>query len=180
MIDLAVLLPPAYLTAYALDHGFSTSFSYQLPAFLNAATVIGRGVPGFVADKWGRFNVMIISALGSTASILSLWMLASDNRALLVTFTVIFGVFSGTAYSLTPVCVAQLCKAEDYATRYGTAYGIVSFATLIGNPIAGALIGQSGGYKGLIGFCGAVYSTSTILFILARVKGAGWKVLKAF
>ena len=180
MIDLAVVLPPAYLTSYALDHGFSSTLSYQLLAFLNATTVIGRGLPGFIADKWGRFNVMIVSSILSTIMILSLWMFAENNLGLLVTFTVLFGIFSGTADSLTPVCVAQLCQQENYATRYGTAYGIVSFATLIGNPLAGAILGPGKNYKGLIGLCGGVYAASAVLFILARGKGGGWKFLTVF
>jgi len=180
LIDLAVVLPPAYIPAYALDHGYSTAFSYRLLVFLNAATVLGRGLPGMIADRMGRFNVMIISSVGSTAAIFLLWLLSSDKLGVLIAFTVVFGVFSGTAYSLTPVCVAQLCKTEDYATRYGTAYGIVSFATLIGNPIAGAILGKGKNYKALIVFCGAVYAASTVLFVLARAKGGGLKVFKTF
>jgi len=133
-----------------------------------------------IADRMGRFNVMIISSVGSTAAIFLLWLLSSDKLGVLIAFTVVFGVFSGTAYSLTPVCVAQLCKTEDYATRYGTAYGIVSFATLIGNPIAGAILGKGKNYKALIVFCGAVYAASTVLFVLARAKGGGLKVFKTF
>jgi len=106
--------------------------SYQLLVFLNATTVICRGLPGFVAKMWGRFNMMIVSSFASTIMILSLWMFTGDNLALLVTFTVLFDIFSGTAHSLTPVCVAQLCQQENYATRYGTAYRIAIFATLIG------------------------------------------------
>ncbi|PVH72048.1 MFS monocarboxylate transporter-like protein [Cadophora sp. DSE1049] len=180
LIDLAVVLPPAYIPAYALDHGYTTAFSYRLLVFLNAATVLGRGLPGMIADRMGRFNVMIISSVGSTAAIFLLWLLSSDKLGVLVAFTVVFGVFSGTAYSLTPVCVAQLCKTENYATRYGTAYGIVSFATLIGNPIAGAILGKGKNYKALIVFCGGVYAASTVLFVLARAKGGGLKVFKTF
>lgn len=176
MIDLAVVLPPAYLTSYALHHGFSSTLSYQLLAFLNATTVIGRGLPGFIADRWGRFNVMIVSSVISTIMILSLWMFAENNLAILVTFTVFFGTFSGTAYSLTPVCIAQICQQENYATRYGTAYGLVSFATLIGNPLAGAILGPEKNYKALVGLCGAAYGTSAVLFVLARGKGGGWKL----
>ncbi|KAL2060201.1 hypothetical protein VTL71DRAFT_9596 [Oculimacula yallundae] len=180
LIDLAVVLPPAYLPAYALDHGYSTTFAYQILVFLNAATVLGRGLPGIIADRMGRFNVMIISSIGSTAAIFLLWLLSSSDTATLIAFTVVFGLFSGTAYSLTPVCVAQLCRTEDYATRYGTAYGIVSFATLIGNPIAGAILGKGKNYRALIVFCGGVYAASTVLFVLARAKGGGWKVIKTF
>ncbi|KAH7364736.1 major facilitator superfamily domain-containing protein [Rhexocercosporidium sp. MPI-PUGE-AT-0058] len=182
LIDLAVVLPPAYLPAYALDHGYTTASATHLLVFLNAATVLGRGLPGILADRLGRFNIMIISSTLSTLAIFLLWLLSSSSVATLIAFTLIFGIFSGTAYSLTPVCVAQLCSTEEYATKYGTAYGIVSFATLIGNPIAGAILGGGEGkkYRELIVFCGGVYAASTVLFVLARAKGGGWKVRKTF
>ncbi len=182
VIDLAVLVPPSFITTYALAHGVDPAFSYQLLAILNAASVIGRGLPGLIADRWGRFNVMILSSLGCTVLILALWMFAGDSIVAITAFSILFGAFSGTAYSLTPVCVSQLCQTKDYGTRYGTAYGLVSFATLAGIPVSGLILGSGGGgnYKGLMWFCGALYALATGLFALARAFGSGWKLLKVY
>lgn len=182
IIDLAVLVPPSFITTYAIAHGLEPSYSYQLLAILNAASVIGRGLPGLVADRWGRFNVMTFSSLGCTLLILALWMFAGDSIIAITAFSILFGIFSGTAYSLTPVCVSQLCRTEDYGTRYGTAYGLVSFATLLGIPLSGLILGSGSGvnYKGLVWFCGGLYAIATGLFALARAFGTGWKLLKIY
>lgn len=76
------------------------------------------------------------------------------------------------------MCVSQLCRAEEYASRYGTAYGVVSLATLAGVPLSGCIlsVGGGGGYEALILFCGATYALSTGLFVVARGVSGGWGV----
>ncbi|KAM6523003.1 hypothetical protein FALCPG4_012608 [Fusarium falciforme] len=181
VLDWAVLVPPAYITTYASFHGL-TNISPHILAILNSASTFGRGLPGLVADRAGRFNVMIICSTMSALSIFGLWLHAESSITLLLCFAIVYGFFSGTAYSLTPVCVAQLCRTEEYATRYGTAYSVVSFATLAGVPISGNILGAGGGkqYSALISFCGAAYATSTILFVLAKGVSQSWKFLTVF
>ncbi|VUC25975.1 unnamed protein product [Clonostachys rosea] len=181
ILDWAVLVPPAYITTYASFHGHN-EIAPNILAILNSASTLGRGLPGFVADKLGRFNVMIVCSMLSTLSIFGLWLHVGSNTALLLSFAVAYGFFSGTAYSLTPVCVAQLCKTEEYATRYGTAYSVVSFATLAGVPISGNILDTSSGsnYTALILFCGTAYAASAILFIFAKGTSQGWKFFTIF
>lgn len=181
ILDWAVLVPPAYITTYASFNGHKT-LSPHILAILNSASTIGRVLPGLAADKAGRFNVMIVCSFMSSVSIFGLWLNATSNSSLLICFALTYGFFSGTAFSLTPVCVAQLCRTEEYATRYGTAYGIVSFATLAGVPISGNILDSGSGndYSALILFCGAAYTASTILFILARGLSQKWKIFVVF
>jgi len=146
---------------------------------LNAAQVLGRTVPGWIADRWGRFNTMVLSSLPCAVVILVLW-LRADSTDSIVAFAVLFGLLSGTAHSLTPVCISQLCATEEYASKYGTAYLFVSSATLIGIPISGAILGEKQDFSRLIWFCGAFYLASAALFGVARVAGAGWKVRKIY
>lgn len=181
VLDWAVLVPPAYLTTYTSSHGFN-GVSPHILAILNAASIFGRGIPGIVADRFGRFNVMILCSALCASSIFGLWYNATSSTAMTTAFAVLYGFFSGSAYSLTPVCVSQLCRTENYATRYGTAYGVVSLATLGGIPISGQILGTGSGdnYQALILFCGAAYTASTGLFIVARGVSCGWNVLKKF
>lgn len=175
ILDWAVLVPPAYITLYATTENMD-GISPHILAVLNAASIFGRGLPGFIADKVGRYNVMIICSAMCTLSILGLWLLLGSRVAGLLSFAIIYGFFSGSAFSLTPVCVAQLCKTEEYASRYGTAYGVVSIATLVGVPISGNILKTGAGenYTALIWFCGAAYAASTVVFILARGVSVGW------
>lgn len=181
ILDWAVLVPPAYLTSYTSFHGFN-NISPHIIAILNAASIFGRGIPGPVADKLGRFNIMILCSALCAIFIFGLWYNAAPSAVSTTAFAILYGFFSGSAYSLTPVCVAQLCRTENYATRYGTAYGVVSLATLGGIPISGQILGTGKGenYQALILFCGAAYATSTVIFIVARGVGGGWSILKKF
>lgn len=181
ILDWAVLVPPAYLTTYSSSHGFN-SISPHILAILNAASIFGRGIPGPVADRLGRFNVMILCSALCAFSIFGLWLNAGSSAVITVAFAVLYGFFSGSAYSLTPVCVAQLCRTENYATRYGTAYGVVSLATLGGIPISGNILSTGNGenYQALILFCGAAYAGSTGLFVIARGVSSGWSILNKF
>lgn len=181
ILDWAVLVPPAYITTYSTSHGID-SISPHILAILNAASILGRGIPGPVADRLGRFNVMILCSAMCTISILGLWLNVGSSALAAIAFAVLYGFFSGSAYSLTPVCVAQLCRRENYASRYGTAYGVVSLATLAGIPISGNILnaGKGENYQALILFCGAAYAGSTGLFVVARGVGGGWRLRTRF
>lgn len=181
ILDWAVLVPPAYITMYATSKSLQST-SHNILAILNAASIFGRGLPGPVADKVGRFNIMILCSATCTISILGLWLNIGSSIPGLIAFAIVYGFFSGSAYSLTPVCVAQLCRTEDYASRYGTAYGIVSLATLAGVPLSGNILNAGSGenYSALILFCGAAYAVSTVLFIVARGVSKGWRLMTKF
>jgi len=178
-IDFAVLIPPSYLTTYALANGVDSSLSYQpIP---DTAQILGRSLPGFVVDRWGRFNIMI-PGLSCAIAILAVWLTAGSSTRAIISFALLFGFFSGTAYSLTPVCLSQPCKTEEYGSKYGTAYGFVSIATLLGIPLSGAILNGQGGedFQGLILICGLTYLTSTVIFFLERGVAVVWKSLKVF
>lgn len=180
-IEWALFVPLTYLTSYAISKGIDETLSYQIIAMLNAGSCLGRWLPGLVADKIGRFNAIIITIIICMVSTLALWLPAGDSIALIIVYAVIFGFASGSGISLTPVCVSQLCKLENYGRYYATCYTLVSFACLTGIPIAGVLVtATGGGYWGLIVFTGLSYLASTITFTAARGLGTGWVLKKKF
>ncbi|KAJ6138210.1 monocarboxylate permease [Penicillium samsonianum] len=179
LIDFALLIPLTYLPSYAQSHGLGDSLAYNLSSILNAASIVGRIVPGYCADRFGRFNVMIITTFICSVFTFALWLPSQSNQAAILAFAVLFGFWSGTAISLSPVCVAQISKTEDFGKRYGTTYFFVSIGSLIAIPIAGELLkvqtstGQDD-YTGLIILCGLVYSCACVFFILSRGVSVGW------
>lgn len=126
-IEWGLFIPISYISSYALDHGFSTTFSYQILSILNAASFFGRCIPGLFADFLGRFNTLIATVALGVLCNACLWLPANNSLALLVIYALFFGFASGSNISLTPVCVGQLCKTENYGRYYATAYTIVSF-----------------------------------------------------
>lgn len=182
-IEWGLFVPLTYLSSWALKTGVgSDDFAYQLLAILNGASFFGRWIPGIVADKWGRFNTMLMVTLLALLSVLGLWMPGSveggarGSLPLAVLFTVGFGFASGSGISLTPVCVGQLCGTEEYGRYYATCYTVVSFGCLTGVPIAGEIVRRCGGdYEGLVAFTAGCYVMALVCFGFVRVKKVGWK-----
>ncbi|KAF5012314.1 hypothetical protein FDECE_1623 [Fusarium decemcellulare] len=125
-VEWGLFIPISYISSYALAHGVSPRLSYQLLAIMNAGSFFGRVVPGYFADRLGRFNVLIVTVALCLLSNICLWLPASGNVPMLVVYSCGFGFFSGTGISLTPVCVGQLCQTEHYGRYYATAYTVVS------------------------------------------------------
>lgn len=180
-VEWGLFVPLTYLPSYAFKNGATETFSYQLIAILNATSCFGRYLPGLLADKIGRFNTMILTVLLCLVSTLALWLPAQNSIALMVLYALVFGFASGSSISLTPVCVGQLCKVENYGRYYATCYTLVSFGSLTGIPIAGAILEVGGEYWGLIVFTGLSWAAATFFFVLARGFGGGWrKVSKVY
>ena len=159
--------------------------SYAVIVFLNLGAVFGRFLPGLVADRLGRFNVMTVNCLMCSLLTLILWLcgdlIAPNNLAIVISYAVLFGFWSGAAISLAPVCISQVCDIQDYGKRVGTTWTLVSVGTLITVPIAGAIQQHDDGrYYGLIIFGGALYLSSTIAFLVSRGICKGWSLRTKF
>ncbi|TGJ87378.1 hypothetical protein E0Z10_g1410 [Xylaria hypoxylon] len=136
LVDLAYLVPMTYIPSYYLDRqgipGDKTlsgdaAFAYQLLAITNGSSCFGRYVAGALADRFGRYNTLIVSLFFCLVSVAGFWLsdvLAPqfNSIALLVLFTVLFGFVSGSNVSLTPICLGQLCQIQDYGKYYATCY----------------------------------------------------------
>ncbi|RDL31166.1 MFS monocarboxylate transporter [Venustampulla echinocandica] len=116
------------LPSYGLSQGFSNQATFNIIAILNAGSAFGRFFSGYLSDRWGRFNTMILTLLWSLIVVLAFWLPVSNNVILFYTFAPLFGFGSGSIISMAPVCLGQLCKADQYGQFYGTSYSIVSFA----------------------------------------------------
>lgn len=107
--------------------------------------------------------------------IFALWLSCSSDEVSITAFAVLFGFWSGTAVGLGPVCIAQVCRMEDYGKRNGTTFAVSSFGALLGIPLAGAILGRSEtNYFGLILFGGALYVAGSASFLVTRVLARGW------
>lgn len=121
-----LVIPLNYISSYGLDQGFPAALSYQLMAILNAGSFFGRWLPGYVADKMGRFNTVIITLFLCVVSTLAIWLPANKSIPMTIAYAAVFGFTSGSNISLTPPCIGQLCNTEDYGKYYSMCYFVVS------------------------------------------------------
>ncbi|PLB45603.1 putative MFS monocarboxylate transporter [Aspergillus steynii IBT 23096] len=175
-VEWGLFIPISYISSYALAHGVSNQLSYQMVAILNAGSFFGRWIPGFVADYLGRYNTLIGTVALCMVCNACLWLPAGDSVPVMIVYSVIFGFASGSNISLTPVCISQLCKIENYGRYYATSYTIVSFGTLTGIPIAGEILSRCNGeYWGLIAFTTCCYAAGLACCIAVKVIHVGWR-----
>lgn len=173
----AVLNGLTYLTSYAVAQGKSLQFSYSLLAVLNASGMIGRIVPGFVSDRFGRFNTLIVTVFFAWLTIFAIWLPFGHSSAGLLIFAVLHGFSNGGIMMLGSVCTGQICETKDFGKRYGILYFFTSFGFLLGIPISGSLI-RGSDYTYLVIFSGCLYVASMLSVLLARHFCVGFRLCK--
>lgn len=132
-----------------------------------------------MADRLGRFNVMIVFSYLSGILVLALW-LPSRGNAPAIVFSALYGFSSGAFVSLAPALIAQISDLREVGVRNGTCFSIISFAALTGTPIGGALVPDvlTGSYTRLQIFAGVVMLAGATLFVVARIIVGGTKLNK--
>ncbi|KAJ5082920.1 monocarboxylate permease [Penicillium argentinense] len=173
-----MFLPFTFVITSGQRYGMSEHMSEYLIPILNAASIFGRTLPGYLADRVGRYNVMIFFSFLSGILVLALW-LPSRSNAPVIVFSALYGFGSGAFVSLAPALIAQISDLREVGVRNGTCFSIISLAALTGTPIGGALVPNvlHGSYTKLQVFCGVVMIAGASLFIVARivVGGANFK-----
>lgn len=176
-MEWGLFVPLTFIISYAAQHGQDTTSSYVLLSYLNAGSVVGRVLPGFLADKFGRFNLVIVTIALCVVTLLALWLPAGRSQPLLIAYSVTFGFASGSNLGLVPVCLGQLCDSRQYGRYFSTAMMVASFGTLSSVPIGGALLDVGTGETGwmaVILFAGVSYAIALACYMTARVLAVGW------
>ncbi|KAK0721210.1 major facilitator superfamily domain-containing protein [Apiosordaria backusii] len=171
-MEWGLFVPLTYIVSYAVDHGQDATESYLLLSYLNAGSVLGRVLPGILADKIGRFNVIIITIAVCLITGLALWLPAGHSNSLLIAYAVLFGFGSGSNIGLVPVCLGQLCDHRKFGRLFSTAMMVASFGTLSSVPIGGALLSSSG-WTAVILFSSISYAVALGFYTATRVLAVG-------
>lgn len=171
---LGMFLPFTYIIVQAEVDGMSTYLAGYLIAVLNATSFFGRILPGYIADKIGRYNVIVVMAAFCAIIDLALWIPAKTNAPIII-FASLYGFGSGAFVSMAPALIAQISPdVTKIGVRTGMLFAVVSIAALFGSPIGGALITAWGGrFTGLQIFCGCMQAGGAFFMLLARILLGG-------
>ena len=166
VVFLGFFIPFNFVTLSALSLGMDKNLSNYLLAILNATSIFGRILPGWAADKLGRYNVQIVMCALCAILDLAIWLPARGNAPIIV-FAALYGFTSGAFVSVTPAIIAQISDIKEIGTRTGSLFAVVSVAALVGNPIGGALLGE-GGYTAVQIYTGVVIIAGAALFVVSK------------
>nr|POE51626.1 aspyridones efflux protein apdf [Quercus suber] len=152
-----------YISLYAIEvAGTDRNLANYLLPILNAGSFLGRLIPNWIAGRYGLMNVQIVFGIISGALAFALLGIKTTNGV--IAFTVVYGFVSAPYVSLPIPIVTSLSPDKTvWATRLGMSFAIIGVGALIGSPVAGAILGESGdrNWPGLIVWCGVMFFVST-------------------
>ncbi|KAI1050689.1 hypothetical protein LB507_009207 [Fusarium sp. FIESC RH6] len=168
----AVFFGYYYIASYSreiINPTLTYTDSLNLLLILNGVGVFGRMIANHYADAFGPLELLIPSCLAAAVAMFSWIAVLTPTHAYV--WTVFFGIIGGSILSLFPAGIS--CLATDLSTRgayIGMNFSIISFATLSGNPIAGAIITAMGGsYIGAQLFMGSSFIIGTAFVVAAKI-----------
>jgi MFS family permease len=166
-IYLGLFSPFFYITSWTVSLGLDESLAFYMISIINAASLFGRILPGLLADKFGAYNMMILSAAFS-GLICCCWTKATSMGGIVV-LSLAYGFASGAVIGLQGACSAQIVKPAQYGVAMGSVMAVLSIAGLIGSPINGWIL-DAWGFLGLSLFSGLAMLVGMLVLILARSK----------
>lgn len=113
--------PFFFVTSYGVDIGMSTSFSFYLPSIACAASFFGRTIPGYFADRYGPFNILVLANL--FAGIVAFCWTAADSVGGVVVWALAYGFASGSLISLQSTCAAKVSTPQTHGAAQGLVIG---------------------------------------------------------
>jgi MFS family permease len=165
---LGMLTPLFFLPSYAVTRGVSPTLASYLLAIVNGASTFGRVIPGILADKFGKLNILAGGGI-VTGIIICCFNLAESTGAL-IAYSVIFGLASGTLISGVSAAYTGVPKdPREMGTYLGMGLALSALATLIGPPINGKLVEQYGGFFEVSIFSGIVVLFGGFLALASKL-----------
>jgi MFS family permease len=170
-----------FLVSFARDNiHLSYTASLDLLLVITGVGSIGRLVPNHFADRVGAITVSVV-VTAYTGVVALCWTAVRDTPGLYA-WCCFYGLGAGGIQSLFPAGLTSLTSdLRKAGVRMGMTFTIVSFATLAGPPIAGAIVQSQGGrYTGAQVFAGVCMLMGAGFMAAARVVkvrklGLGWK-----
>ncbi|KZT03256.1 MFS general substrate transporter [Laetiporus sulphureus 93-53] len=166
------LTPVFFLPTYTIEMvPGTTDFLSALPlTLLNFSAAAGRASVGFIADRMGPVNALLIGILVSGLTQILLWNFVTTYAGI-IAFGILYGFFCGCFISLSPAVAAQLYGSD----RLAGLSGLLLFFNLPGNaagaPIGGAIYSASGGnWHAVASYSGAMQIVGVTLLLYARFK----------
>lgn len=138
-----LFVPFVFLASYAEERGVDSVAAASLVGVIGGASIVGRLGLGSLADRVGIVRLYRLSFMTMTAGHL-IWLVAGDRFWLLVVYAIVLGVGYGGFIALSPAVVALRFGLEGIGGVLGTLYTSAAVGSLLGPPLAGAVIDRAG------------------------------------
>ena len=132
----AMSVPQVHIVPLCIDFGYGLAVGTEILSFMLFAAVTSRILFGFLSDRIGPIQTLI---LGSSLQAISLSMFLPFNSQLsLYIIAVFFGLSQGGIVPIYAVIISKFLPANEVAERVG----FLIFATIIGMSLGGWVSGE--------------------------------------
>lgn len=145
---LGYIVPYFYIGVFATGAlGISLEFSQTILILAIAASFFGRLSAGMIAHRLGP--IFAWGWCAALSGVISICWIAVDTQSQLIAWAVFWGFLSAGLVTLPAAVFPSLCPDPGrLGTRVGMSWGLSAFASLIGSPIAGAILKSTPGTNG--------------------------------
>ncbi|KAJ2893214.1 MFS monocarboxylate [Zalerion maritima] len=156
---------------YSLVTNRSESVRFWLLISFNLSSCLGRILPPFLADQCGHYNTLLGMCVFTLVSMIGIWLpLGDKSLAALYAVAILNGFGTGSFVALGATTLSTLCSPQDFGKYLGSAYTLVSFATLLGNPASHSIL-ESGGPEAV-----KLLQQAPPAVLVQWVRGEIWRV----
>ena len=163
LCSVPLFVPFVFLPSFARTLGISAVSSAALIGFIGIGSVCGRLGLGALADRLGLVGLYLFCFLLQALSY-AIW-LGAHSYLTLVIFALVIGTGYGGYVALAPAVLAQFFGTGNLGALVGTLYTSNAFGTLIGPPLAGFIIDQTGGYRWAVAAALAMASAAFLVLL---------------
>lgn len=160
--------PLFYIQSYAVAHGMANmDLAAYLLSVLNASGIPGRLLPSYMAGQIGVVNTFVFVYVMSAASVF--YWISATTMGGNVAFAVLYGFFAGGVVAFQPVVLTSITSdLSVLGTRLGFLSILKGIGSLVGPPIAGAILDSTGKYLGIQLFTGFILVGSVLFAVILR------------
>ena len=153
----AMSMPQVHIVPLCIDNGYGLAVGTEILSFMLFAAVASRVIFGFLSDKIGPIQTLL---LGSSLQAISLTMFLPFNSQLsLYIVAIFFGLSQGGIVPIYAVIISKFLPSNEVAERVG----LLIFATIVGMSLGGWLSGE-------------IYDL-TKSYKLAFINGIFWNII---
>ncbi|KAJ4336043.1 hypothetical protein N0V95_008727 [Ascochyta clinopodiicola] len=172
----ALFVPPFFLPLFASSIGLLASTGAGLVGGFGAATAVGRFLGGWICDRIGAFNTLLITCLLNSISMLAIWPVSTSLPPLFI-FAIVNGCANGSFFVALPTAVVTIAP-HSAAASISLMVFFWTPGYFLGAPLAGILIEATGAanaksiepYRAAIFYAAGTGVLATLMVAAARLR----------
>ena len=153
----------------AKDQAHIDKWGFAPVATLAIFNTLGRVVSGFLSDRIGRANTMILAFVLQAANLFAFSYYTTPG--LLIFGSAFTGLCYGTIFTLFPAATADFYGVENLGVNYGLVFTAFGVAGVIGPMLAGRIRDACGNYHYAYVISAVMLLFGAVLALIVRANG---------